>query len=230
MSVEALIQAVLWSQRAVTLLSDVYSTAVPLDVERSEAALCSASLRSSSRESARKFCESGIPAKQVLNCRASLMPLTIQRQENHVHYNTEANVDILYLSEDNALCGVSYVIPASCKVELPAQCHCSCQCRPAGEPVAVPVTGGFEVRLDLEFSWRMTKTELMPCVTSAKQSIQKIEVGQKPSVIIRMVSNGETMWDVAKACSSTIQDICAANGLSSEYAAPGTVLLIPTRI
>lgn len=228
-SVEALIQAVLWSQRSVTLLSDVYSTAVPLDVDRSEAAVCTASLRSSSRESARKFCESGIPAKQVLSCRVSLMPLTVQRQADDVRYNTEANVDILYLSEDDALCGVSYVVPASCKVDLPVDCHCSCQCRPVGEPVAVPVTGGFEVRLDFEFSWRMTKTELMPCVASAKQSAKKIEAGQKPSVIIRMVSNGETLWDVAKACSSTIQDICAANGLSSECAAPGTVLLIPTR-
>lgn len=228
-TVEALIQAVLWSQRTVTLLSDVYSTAVPLDVDRAGNPVCTASLQSSSRESARKFCESGIPAKQVLHCMVSLTPLTTQRQEEDVRYSTEANVDILYLSEDDALCSVSYAVPVNCKVNLPVDCHCSCQCRPVGEPVAVPVTGGFEVRLDLEFSWRTTKTELMSCVASVRQSGKKLEVGQKPSVVIRMVSTGETLWDVAKACSSTIKDICAANGLSSECAMPGTVLLIPTK-
>lgn len=228
-SVEALIQAMLWSQRTVTLLGDVYSTAVTLDVERTGSPICTASQQNSSRESVRKFCESGIPAKQVLSCAVSVNPLIAQRQEDEIQYHTEANVDILYLSEDDALCGVSYTVPASCKVSLPAGCICSCQCHPVGEPVAVPVTGGFEVRLELEFTWRTTKAEMIPCVASVRQSGKQPEVGQKPSVIIRMVSSGETLWDVAKSCGSTIKDICMANELPSESAVPGMVLLIPTR-
>lgn len=228
-SVEAFIQATLWSHRNITLLSDVYSTAEPLDVERAANSICTMSELSSRRENARKFCESGIPAKQVLSCTVNMGPLSSQRQDSGVQYSTDASMDILYLSEDNALCGVNYLIPISCNVDLAPDYTCSCHCRPVGEVMAVPVTGGFEVRMEAEFCWRTMKMETVSCVASVRRSNVAVKDEQKPSVIIRMVSSGETLWDIAKSCGSTIQDICAANELSSESAVPGELLLIPIK-
>lgn len=228
-AVEALIQASLWSQRTVTLLSDVYNTATALDAERGQSALCTMAERGVRRETARQFCESGIPAKQVLHCAMALGGLSNQRQEGGMHYSTDACVDVLYLSEDDALCGVSYTIPISCDMELPSDCGCACHCRPAGEIVAVPVTGGLEIRLEAEFFWTMTRVESIPCVTAVRQGAVRGGTEPRPSVVIRMVHKNETLWDIAKACGSTMEDICAANQLPSETLATGAILLIPTR-
>lgn len=228
-SIEALIQATLWSQRKITLLRDLYSTVDSLDVERTGTTICVESERNSSREAARKFCESGIPANQVLNSRVFLSSLTAVPDRTGMEYGTMANVDILYLSEDNSMCSVHYMIPVSCNVEIPEGCICTCRCRPVGEVIAVPVTGGFEVRLEVDFAWRMTKNEDISCVTTVKKCHRARDTEQRPSVILRLVTSEESLWEIAKACRSTIHDICSANELNSESVVPGTILLIPTK-
>lgn len=226
---DALIQATVWSQQTVTMLTDLYSTSEQLDVERKSTLLCTHAERGSNRESVRKFCESGIPAKQILMSSVNLKPLSSKKADRVTQYSTDAAVDLLYLSEDDALCGVSYTLPIACDIEVPQDCTCSCVCRPMGEVLAVPVTGGVEVRLEADFDWLLTKNESKPCVSSVKKGAAVVSDTQPPSVMIRMVSKGETLWDVAKSCRSTIQDICTANELSSECADWGTMLLIPTK-
>ena len=227
--IDAVIQATIWSQQTVPMLSDMYSTAEQLDVERKMVPLCTHAERSGSRESVRKFCESGIPAKQILMSCVNLNPLNSKKTEQTTQYSTDAVLDLLYLSEDDALCGVSYTLPISCNVEVPQDCSCICTCRPAGDVLAVPVTGGIEVRMEADFDWLLTKTEAKPCVSSVKKGTADVSDVQPPSVMIRMVSKGESLWDIAKSCRSTVQDICTANELSSEYADWGTMLLIPTK-
>lgn len=228
-SVEAAIQAALWSHRTVKLLCDTYSTAVPLDVERSENTICTMSEKVMRKESARKFCESGIPAKQVLSCSVWLNPVTAVRQEHGLQYTVDALADILYCSEDDAICNGSYVIPVTCMAEVPLNCSCSCSSRLTGDVIAVPVSGGFEVRFEVEFIWRSEKNEQLPCVSKVRKSNTAASAEQRPSVIIRMVGQNESLWDVAKACGAAIPDIYAANELMTEDVAAGTVLLVPTK-
>lgn len=226
-TVEAVLQAVLWSQTAVTALSDAYSISEQLDVNRSTINLCTATEKFSAKETARKFCETGVPAQQVLSCTVQLNPLNRERLDGRTKYSTDADVEILYLSEDNAVCAVSYKVPTSCEMEEPADGICDCRCMPIGDAMAVPVTGGFEVRFDVEFSWRTVKYKPTMCVTSLRSGIVPASNDPKPSVIVRMVNPGETLWDIAKSCRSTIQEICTANELPTETPEPGQVLLIP---
>lgn len=227
-TLEALAQAALWVRRSVTLISDAYCLKQPLDVERAPARLCTMAERTFRRETARKLCESGIPAKQVLDCAVSVTSMASAPAEGGMEFTAQAIASILYLSEDDALCGVEVEIPVSCRGELPPGCACTCTCRPVGEATAVPVTGGLEVRFEAEFAWMTTREEQASCVTDLKPSGIK-ETGVRPSVVIRRVERGEALWDIAKACGSTVEDICGANGLASPEAAEGELLLIPAR-
>ena len=228
-SVEAAIQTSLWAQKTVSLLSDIYSTSVPLNVERTTGVFCTSRECETRRETARKFCESGIPAKQVLECSVFLTPGVMQRNSTSVECCTNGVVNILYLSEDNALCAVEYKIPVKCTLDVGEELLCACSCRPVGEAVAVPVTGGFEARIEVEFFWCVLRSDNRQFVSRAEQSKETAEPGSGPSVIIRMVGTGESLWDIAKSCRSTISDICTANELNTESAEPGTILLIPTK-
>ena len=227
-TLEALAQAALWVRRSVTLISDAYCLKQPIDVERTPARLCTMAERTNRRETARKLCESGIPAKQVLDCAVSVTSMASAPAEGGMEFTAQAVASILYLSEDDALCGVEVDIPVSCRGELPPGCTCSCTCRPVGEATAVPVTGGLEVRFEAEFAWTTLKEEQAACVTDLKPSAAK-ETGVRPSVVIRRVERGEALWDIAKSCGSTVEDICSANGLPAREAAQGELLLIPAR-
>lgn len=227
-TLEALAQAALWVRQSVTLISDAYCLKQPIDVERTPVRLCTMAERSGRREAARKLCESGIPAKQVLDCGVAVTSLMSAPAEGGMEFTAQATASILYLSEDDALCGVDVDIPVACRAELPAGCTCSCICRPIGEPTAVPVTGGLEVRFEAEFTWTTIREEQVYCVTDLKPSAVQ-EAGVRPSVVIRRVEQGEALWDIAKSCGSTVGDICCANGLPSSEAPAGSLLLIPAK-
>ena len=227
-TLEALAQAALWVRRSVTLISDAYCVKQPIDVERTPVRLCTMAERSTRRESARKLCESGIPAKQVLDCGVAVTSMASAPVEGGMEFTAQAIASILYLSEDDALCGVDVDIPVTCRAELPADGSCSCACRPIGEAIAVPVTGGLEVRFEAEFAWMAMREEQVSFVTDLKPSTVQTD-GVRPSVIIRRVEWGEELWDIAKSCGSTVADICSANSLPSGEAPMGTLLLIPAK-
>lgn len=226
-SVEAMIQATLWSQRKIMLLSDVYSTAMPLDAERAKCMICRLSEQSARREIYRKFCESELPAEKVLWVTAHLAPMISQQTDSGVIYNSSATVNVLYATEDNALCSTVYTVPVSFALEIPSDRTCTCKGRPVGEITAVPVTGGFEVRVEIEFCWRILGYQSVQNVTSIRRSAIAPGNEKKPSLILRKVEQDDDLWSIAKSCCSTIEDICTANKLTSEIPLPGSILLIP---
>ncbi len=227
-TLEALAQAAMWVRQPITMLSDAYCLKQPVDVERAPERLWTLAEHSGRREAARKLCESGIPAKQVLDCAVTVVSVASAPVEGGVEFTAQTSVSILYLSEDDAMCGVNVDIPVSCRVELPAGCNCSCVCRPMGEATAVPVTGGLEVRFEAEFAWTALREEQVNCVTDLKPGTIQ-EMGVRPSVVIRRMERGEALWDIAKSCGATVEDICSANGLESGEAQEGALLLIPAR-
>ena len=227
-SLELLAQAAVWERRSVELISDAYCVGKPIDVERSSVRLCTLAERSARREMGRKLCESGIPAKQVVDCAAAVSSLTGAPAEGGMEFTAQVNASVLYLSEDDALCGVETDIPVTCRVDVPEGCACACRCRAVGEATAVPVTGGLEVRFEAEFSWTLTREEQVSCVSEVRPGTAE-EGGPRPSVVIRRVERGEALWDIAKSCASTVADICSANSLPGEEAEVGTLLLIPAR-
>ncbi|MBD5099639.1 MAG: DUF3794 domain-containing protein [Clostridiales bacterium] len=227
-ALEVLAQAAVWERRSVSLIGDAYCVGRPIDVERTTVRLCTMAERSARREMGRKLCESGIPAKQVLDCAAAVSSLAGAPAEGGMEFTAQVNASILYLSEDDALCGVETEIPVTCRVDVPEGCECACRCRPVGECTAVPVTGGLEVRFEAEFAWTVTREEQVSCVSDVKPG-EAQDMGPRPSVVIRRVERGEALWDIAKSCGSTVDDIRSANTLPGDEAAVGTLLLIPAR-
>ena len=52
--------------------------------------------------------------------------------------------------------------------------------------------------------------------------------GQRPSVVLRMPSPGEELWDIAKAHGTTMEQILQANELEEDTLPAGRMLLIPS--
>ncbi len=227
-SVEALVQAALWACQPVTVLEDAYGVGESVDVERAPVTLCTAAERTARREMGRRLCESGVPAKQVLDCAAAVSSVESVPLEGGAEYTAQVEASVLYLSEDDALCASTVTIPVTGRAELPQGAECTCRCRAVGETTAVPVTGGIEVRCEVEFAFSAVRSEQVWAVSELRPGTAPADV-QRPSVVIRRMGAGETLWDAAKACGSAVADIRAANDLPDQEGAEGALLLIPTR-
>lgn len=227
-SFEVLLQAVVREEREVTLLSDLYSVSQPLLADREKVVLSPLVEQGSRRGLARQFCECAVPAKLVIDCCLNMGEIEKSPAgENACSLSAKAYADILYLSEEDTLCAVSFSIPATCEVTAVEGALYSFRCVPVGEVTATPVTGGLEVRFEAEFSYLITKKVEASFVSAVTPGEEEDGGGERPSVVIRMVGEGERLWDIAKCCGSTMADIQAANAMDCAEAPCGTLLLIP---
>ena len=64
-------------------------------------------------------------------------------------------------------------------------------------------------------------------IAGAELSEQGKPDPNRPSLIIRAPLAGQSLWDLAKSCGSTVEAIRGANHLPQEGPAPESLLLIP---
>ena len=75
---------------------------------------------------------------------------------------------------------------------------------------------------------------LMPHNTTGVSDIRLDEsalrnTAGQPSIVLRMVGEGERLWDIAKAYGTTMDDIVQANALGEDVLPIGQLLLIPKK-
>lgn len=226
-SLELLAQAVVREVQAAEVVSDLYCTQCPVETDRAELSLARLLDAGTLRQSVRQLCESGLPVKSVVDCSVSIGRLTRTEGESGVTVAAGTLVSILFYSEDDALCAAAYPIQAEATLSVERDAAVTFDCRSAGDLTATPVTGGMEVRFNLEFPYLALRRESCGMVTGLRLLPAEEGAGPKPSVILRVVGEHEPLWDIAKSCSSTVADIMTANELDSDTAPAGKLLLIP---
>ena len=121
-------------------------------------------------------------------------------------------------------------IPVSYQWEMAADCRCVCRCQCPGELYATPTMGGIEVRFPLDFDCRAEVPQELSTVCEARLVEERPrDKAQCPSIILRMVEDGERLWDIAKAYATTEEDIRNANELADACLPVGKLLLIPKK-
>lgn len=94
---------------------------------------------------------------------------------------------------------------------------------PLAPPMPQSTAGGYRGELPLRLS--TTGGQGIPMVTSLEQPVDASADPQRPSLVLRR-AGGESLWDIAKKCGSTVAAIRSANKLQEEPK-PGQILLIP---
>lgn len=229
-SLGLLAQAVIREERCVELLSDIYSTLCPLEVDRRSYEMSRLLEHSVKSQSVREIVETGVLARSVTDAYLCVGQILQEREGGRLTITAEAGVTVLYEGEEGGPGAVRRQIPVSCQVELPEGCTCSCLCR-SPEPVfATPTSGGLEVRFQLEFHYLALSGSAVSGVSDLRADEDAPrEAGAQPSIVLRMVGEQERLWDIAKAYGTTRRDIIQANELEGESIPRGQLLLIPRK-
>lgn len=228
-TLELLGQAVVRDQVPITVLQDVYSTVCDMVTEQDTFAISQMVEHAARPQSVRELIETGTAVKNVIDAAVTVSQIHQSREEEQAVIGADLCLNILYLDEQETPQAISRIITVSGRLELPVQYACRCRCRCPGEIFAVPTAGGVEVRFNPEFYCLVTRRQGVPVVTGTRLGEPRaVGQGEQPSVVLRLAAPGESLWDIAKAYSTTQERIVQANQLDEEILPTGQMLLIPS--
>lgn len=223
--------ASLREERELTLLTDLYSTAYDLTYEAAPVSFSEFAQNLLRRQNVREVLEIGVTAKSLLSLDANCGAVTVTREREVVTLRTTASLRALYLDEGGTPLVSERRVEVSAQLELPEECQVTARACCAEEVQGSLADRGIEVRFPVDFAVEAISRRKVPAVTSVKLDDEKPkDLSGQPSVVLRYLDGGESLWDLAKRYSTTGADILAANELETEADVPGDrLLLIPRK-
>ncbi len=217
-------QAVLRKQTELPVLADLYSTDYDLDVTESASTAWTLRDQGEEQETLRAILPTqGLPV-EILEVQARLGRAG-QRQEGEEWILTqEVRLMVLYLGEEGP---VRLEQTMTAEHRLPGEGTCDFTAALLRAPTATPAGEGVEVLCPLTFRWMTLDSAPISLVERVTLEEKRTDAAQRPSVLLRAVRPGESLWDVAKACRAGERAILEASGLVSPDLCPGQILMIP---
>ena len=222
--------ALLWEEKELTLLGDLYSTAYETTYEASPLPLTSYRETMEQRQNVRETLEIGVVADSILALSVTCGAVSAVRENGGVTLRTGAAVRALYQDEGGVPLITERCIDVTCQPELPKDCHVTARAVCPEEIQGNLTERGIEVRFPVEFRIEAASCVDRVCISSAEldQETPK-ETQGTPSLVLRYLQSRETAWDLAKAYNTTIRAIFAANQLKEGEELPREKLLLIPR-
>ena len=221
------IQMIVQEEREVELLVDAYSTSCAVKAECTTHEYQMLQTERIGRQGVRESIETGMQMKSAIDTYCQIGRVEQQRRGDQLQITAQVAVTVLCLTENHEYCAVSRRLEVSCAVDVPRESICQNSCR-CSDISASPTVEGVEVRFQLEFPY----ISLVSVRAEVVRDITVDMMGEnlhKPSIVLRITEEGESLWDVAKRYGTTVSDIIKANNLENEQPRGGTLLLIPRK-
>ncbi len=173
--------------------------------------------------------------RQTVNCQAERVeriqihweqPQKMKRGEE-MAFTLPMRVQMLCRDESGALQQVNGQLSA--ELSLPAAENCTCYAAASLSGIyAAPTAGGVEVRCTVELTVDSLTKQQLSCVSGAERK-DRTPQADRPALLVRRMEPGESLWDVAKACCASMQELKAVNHIAEEEASAGLLLMIPVQ-
>ncbi len=231
MELHAVAQIVVIENREIEYISDMYSTAYDLICRNEKYSIDTVESSTVIREDVRKNIETYVQAKSIVCVNAFTGKTSKINSDDGCRFETTACVEVVYKSEDGRLFSVRDKMNVSAMWEDPCEnvaCVCSADC---GDASAVIIDEGIEVRMSVDFIVTALKSQTIDAITGAGCDDTALrDISRLPSVTLRRVANGDTLWMLAKRYNSTRALILEANGMEEMTEQDeGRLLIIPKR-
>ena len=137
-TLELLAQAVVRSQRPVTMLQDIYSTGWMLEVQTEEHTMRQVVDQSIRPQSVREILETTTLVRNAIDGWLSLGEIRQSREGDQMILSAEVLITALYLDDGEELQSIQRTVQTDCRLDCPVQAVCQCWCTAPGELAVVP--------------------------------------------------------------------------------------------
>ena len=225
-----LAQAAVREERTLRLLTDAYSTLYPMTCESGCCTLDRLVDHGEKEVTVRELLELGALLKEVPDACVCVGPVTQSREGERVTVTAQVNVTALYRTAEGEVSSLTRPLHAVCVLDLPEGAACACRCVCPAPVFAAAASGGLEVRFPVCFQYAAHAPRTAAAISAAAiDESAPLDHAGRPSIVLRMVGEGERLWDIAKSYGTTAADIAQANALEEGVPAAGQLLLIPRK-
>ena len=151
----------------------------------------------------------------------------LQRNGETTRYALSGQFHVLMCDEHQQLHGVVQRWNENCELQTSSNVISYCVLLPSGLPRQTSVSGTVCVSGDMLLDTVCVIEEGMPMLCALELGTERLPDGNRPNLIVRKMRD-DSIWDIAKACGSTVEAIWAVNHLESEPD-PDRILLIPVQ-
>ncbi len=216
--------------QTVHCITDLYSTACELDAQTKRIELWRAPELTSVTQSVREQLDTGTEVRRVLDADVCFGSAALRQDGARTMLCVPAAVTVLYLDESNAPLAVSRRLEITAEAAADGNTNITVENVCAGDITASINANGVEVRFPAEFTLLSTDVLYCDCLESLSAAAPETTDAKAPSLVLRALGEGETLWDIAKQYRATVEDILAANELTDGLAPEiGQMLLIPRK-
>lgn len=227
-SVELLAQAVLRDKCNIVVLQDAYSTTHHLKTELKEYELPRLIEHASCTKNVSEVLGCPNKVRNVIDSSVCCVQVRQSKEYNDLCLEGQLAIRVMYMDDSDQLHCLSQTMNVTGKLENQNHMVCNLRCICPSEVYASVAADGVEVRFDIEFQWLMVCEQHIKAIASAKrEDPEDTPVQTRSSVVLRMTTPDETLWQIAKQYQTTEQAICLANEISEGELPVGHMLLIP---
>jgi len=214
-----------WKTLDIRFIADLYSTAADITCQMEELELGEDSRHSVRRQNVRELLETGTAVRSVIDTEINCGGARLEAGQ----WQIPVWARCLFVDENDTLGSVrrefSVSIPDDGEGDgLDCQGEAAC----CGDVIANITPEGIELRFPVECGVSSVRRRRYLCVSGGECSETSGGEGPAPSLILRKMGEGETLWAVAKQYRATREGILSVNELADEsQITPDRLLLIP---
>ena len=168
-----------------------------------------------------------VQAAAVLDCRVYPDAQALERTDDGVTVHVPLRADLVYTDPDGAVQAETFRTEVSCHTALSENGLCEAVCTIQPEGYASAGSGTVELRYDAVFQVQTFSRQKLQNLSGGTLDLTRQQNTQRPSVVIRRISENAALWDLARQYRTTAQSIQQANHLTQPEADAGQLLLIP---
>lgn len=229
-SVKLLLRAFVVLRETVTIdcITDLYSTAFDLDAQTARIELWHEPETLTVTQSVREQLDTGVEVKCVLGADVCFGAAASRRENGRILLRVPANLSVLYQDDAGVPRAAARHIEITAEAAMDGDVQVGAVC--AGDIAANINANGVELRFPADFTILSATSASCVCLTALSAEKSDAAAADAPSLVLRSLGEGETLWDVAKQYRTTIEEILSANELSGSAALEaGEMLLIPRK-
>lgn len=225
LSVTLCTRVTVWKREEIAFIADLYSTAAEVNCQTEELELGEDSQQNVRRQNVRELLETGTAVRSVIDTEITCGGAKLEGGE----WKIPVWARCLYLDENEALGSVRREFMVSIPDEQEGgelDCQGEAFCR--GDVIANITPDGIELRFPVECEISSVRRRRYLCVSGGETEEESQDNGPVPSLILRKMGEGETLWAIAKQYRATRDGILSVNDLADEsQITPERLLLIP---
>jgi len=220
--------AQIMEKKTISFLSDMYSTAKEVKLERQVVALTEDERSFVKKHGLREMLSTATAVKDVVYAAAECGSCRCQSGERGSFVEVPVRLRCLYLDMNDALLLAEKEIAIKAETEIDHSAAPRIRVSCAGEVSASPAPDGVDTRFTLEFFVETGRKGQKTAILRGEAEESSPGDERIPSLVLRKFDQGMRLWDIAKLYRATTADILAANGLEEESAiSADRLLLIP---